>query len=208
MRAVTRAATCWLALTAVVLAGCETLRELLPIDRAPTSWQAHSHAVSEFQTWTLVGTAVVRASGHASRVTVRWRQAKDSYHLRFTARLGVGLFEIEGSEAGVVATFPDGRTVQAESPEALLEQELGWSVPLAGLRHWIVGIPAPDGTPATMQLDGQGRLAALEQGGWSVTYEEYGGLDDLALPTRVRFDGESVEATVVVRRWTAGDASG
>ena len=184
------------------------MRELLPGERAPTSWQAHSHAVSRLQTWTLLGTAVVRSSGRASRVAVRWRQAKDSYHLRFTARLGVGLFEIEGSEAGVEATFSDGRSVQAESPEALLEQELGWSVPLAGLRHWIVGVPAPDGAPATMQLDGQGRLAALQQGGWSVAYEEYGALDDLALPTRVRFDGESVEATVVIRRWTAGDASG
>ena len=204
----TRTATCGLALTAVVLAGCETLRELIPTERTPTTWQEHSRAVSQFRAWTMLGTAVVRSSGRASRVTVQWRQATDGYHLRFTTRLGVGLFEIAGSETGVEAKFSDGRRVQAESPEALLEQELGWSVPLAGLRHWIVGIPAPDGTPATMQLDGQGRLAALEQAGWSVTYEEYGGPDDLALPTRVRFEGESVEATVVVRRWTAGDASG
>ena len=204
----TRAATCWLALTAVALAGCETLRELLPTERTPTTWQAHSHAVSRLETWTMLGTAVVRSGGRASRVTVQWRQAKDNYHLRFTTRLGAGLFEIEGSNAGVEATFSDGRSVRADSPEALLEQELGWSVPLAGLRHWIVGVPAPGGSPATMQFDGQGRLAALEQDGWSVTYEEYGGLDDLALPKRVRFDGESVEGTVVIRRWTADDAPG
>ena len=204
----TRAATFWLALTAAVLAGCETLRGLLPTDRAPTTWQAHSQAVSRFQAWTMLGTAVVRSRDRASRVTVQWRQATDGYHLRFTTRLGVGLFEIESSGTGVEARFSDGRSVQAESPEALLEQELGWSVPLAGLRHWIVGIPAPDGTPATIQLDGQGRLAALEQGGWRITYEQYGSLDDLALPARVRFDGESVEGTVVVRRWTAGDAPG
>ena len=70
------------------------------------------------------------------------------------------------------------------------------------------GAPAPDGTTARLQFDGHGRLAALEQDGWTVAYEEYGGLDDLALPTRMRFVGESVEANVVVRRWTAGDASG
>ena len=157
----------------------------------------------------MVGTAVVRADGEASRVTIRWRQTGSSYHIRFTARLGVGLFEIEGSETGVEARFSDGRRVQAESPEALLEQELGWSVPLAGLRYWIVGAPAPDGAAtARLQIDGQGRLAALEQAGWTVTYEAYGSLDDLALPTRMKFAGESVEGTVVVRNWNLDDASG
>ena len=92
---------------------------------------------------------------------------------------------------------------RAESPEALLEREAGWSVPLAGLRYWIVGAPAPDGAVSTLELDGQGRLARLEQAGWTVIYERYGALDGLALPGRIRFSNESVEATVVVRRWTA-----
>ena len=34
-------------------------------------------------------------------------------------------------------------------------------------------------------------------------YERYGALDDLALPERIRFSSESVEATVAVRRWKA-----
>ena len=198
----------WLALSAALLAGCETLREIVPTKRTPATWLDHSHALHDLQTWTMLGTAIVRMDGDASRVTVRWRQSNDSYHLRFTARLGVGLFEIEGSETGVEARFSDGRRVQAATPESILERELGWSLPLEGLRHWIVGAPAPGDDAATMQFDGQGRLAALEQAGWSVTYVEYGELDDLALPTRMRFVGASVEATLVVRRWAAGGASG
>ena len=208
MHAVKRAVAPWLALSIALLAGCESLRGVGPAEGTPPTWLDHSRALAEFRTWTMLGTAVVRSGAEASRVTVRWRQTTDSYHLRFTARLGVGLFELEGSQGGVEARFSDGRRVQGASPEAVLEQELGWSVPLEGLRHWIVGAPAPGGTAATMQFDGHGRLAALEQAGWNVTYVEYGGLHDLALPTRIRFVGESVEATVDVRRWTAGDASG
>ena len=203
-----RAVALWLALSAGLLAGCETLRELIATERTTTTWQDHSRALSGFQSWTMFGAVIVRSDGEASRASIRWRQEIGSYQLRFTARLGVGLFEIEGSRTGVEARFADGRRIEAESPEALLEQELGWSVPLAGLRHWIVGAPAPDGTTARLQFDDHGRLAALEQDGWTVVYEEYGGLDELALPTRMRFVGESVEANVVVRRWTAGDASG
>ena len=169
-----------------------------------TAWQAHALALSRFRTWTMTGALVVRSGGDASRVIMRWRQARDSYRVRFTGPFGVGLFEVEGSEAGVEARFADGRRTRAESPEALLDREVGWSVPLAGLRYWIVGAPALDGAVSKMALDDQGRLARLEQAGWTVVYERYGSLDDLALPGRIRFSNETVEATVVVRRWKAG----
>ena len=167
------------------------------------AWQAHALALSRFRTWTMTAALIVRSGGDASRVTMRWRQTRDSYRLRFNGPLGVGLFEVEGSKAGAEARFADGRRARAESPEALLEREAGWSVPLAGLRYWIVGAPALDGAVSKMELDGQGRLARLEQAGWTVIYERYGALDDLALPGRIRFSNESVEATVVVRRWKA-----
>ena len=122
--------------------------------------------------------------------------------------LGVGLFEVEGSATGVEARFPDGRRVHAVSPEALLEQEIGWSVPLLGLRYWIVGAPVPDGAPLKMELDDQGRLARLEQAGWTVVYERYDTLDGLSLPERIRFSNASVDATVIVRRWKVERDSG
>lgn len=197
----------WLAAGAVLLAGCGTLPELVPSGRPSSesgaTWRAHSLALSRLRAWTMQGALVLRSAGDVSRVGMRWRQTRDAYLVRFTGPLGVGLFEVEGSEAGVEARFADGRRARAESPEALLDREVGWSVPLAGLRYWIVGAPALDGAVSTMELDGQGRLARLEQAGWTVIYERYGALDDLALPERIRFSSEAVEATVVVRRWKA-----
>ena len=196
-----------LAVAAMLLAGCETLRELIPVEREPTkvdtSRQAHARALSQFRNWTVLGTLAVRAGGEASRVAVRWRQTNDSYLVRFTGPLGIGLFEVEGTAAEVEARFPDGRRASAASPESLLEQEIGWSVPLRGLQYWIVGAPAPDGTTSNMEFDDHGRLTHLEQAGWTVDYERYGFLDDLALPERIRFSNESVDATIVIRRWKA-----
>ena len=189
---------------ATLLAGCEILPDLASSEREAT-WRAHASALSRFQTWTLLGSVAVRSGGEASRMTMRWRQTHDAYFLRFTAPFGAGLFEIEGSAAGVEARFADGRRTHATTPEALLEREVGWSVPLEGLRHWIVGAVAPGGAPSRIELDGRGRLARLEQAGWTVVYERYGGLDDFSLPGRMRFSNASVTATVDVRRWTAGD---
>jgi len=195
-----------LAICAVLLAGCETLQELLPkqqdvADPGATP-QTHTEELSRIRGWTLHGTLAARPTGgDASRVTLRWSQSPDSYLMRFMGPLGVGLFEVEGSASAVEARFPDGRRTRAASPEALLEQEIGWSVPLRGLRYWIVGLPAPDGAPSRMELDDRGRLARLEQAGWTVVYEQYGALDGLPLPARIRFSNASVDATVIVRRW-------
>ena len=207
-RRLKRATTAWLAIGAALLAGCGTLLELIPVKRdaadPDSAWRAHAGELSRIRNWSLLGTLAVRsAGGDASRVTMRWRQTRDSYLVRFMGPLGVGLFEVEGSATEVEARFPNGRRASAASPEVLLEREIGWSVPLRGLRYWIVGTPAPDGTTSKLELDDHGRLARLEQAGWTVVYERYGGLDDLALPERIRFSNASVDATVIVRRWKA-----
>ena len=207
-RASRRAASVVPAIGAVLLAGCGTLLDLLPArpgvaDPEP-AWQTHAEELSRLRSWSLHGTLAVRpAGGDASRVTMRWRQSPDSYFVRFMGPLGVGLFEVEGSATAVEARFPDGRRTSAASPEALLEREIGWSVPLLGLRYWIVGAPVPDVAPSKVELDDRGRLARLEQAGWTVVYERYGALDGLPLPERIRFSNASVDATVVVRRWKA-----
>ena len=197
-----------LAIGALLLAGCETLQEIFPSGRdvvePDASRQDHVRALSGFRNWSLFGTLVVRSDGDASQVTMRWRQSDDAYLMRFMGPLGVALFEVGGSAAtGAQARFPNGRRTRAASPEALLEQEIGWSVPLGGLRYWIVGAPMPGGEPPRMELDDRGRLVRLEQAGWTVVYERYGDLGDLALPERIRFSGDSIDAMVVIRRWKA-----
>ena len=211
-RVLKRTAMACLAAGAVLVSGCSTLQRFIPLDltasetvssERETAWQAHARDLVGFRTWSMVGSLVVRSKDDASRVTLRWRQTGDSYHLRITALLGAGLLDLEGSDAGVEARFADGRRVRAESPEALLEEEVGWSVPLAGLRYWMVGAPSPDDTDGKMEIDSEGRLARLEQSGWTVVYEKYRTLDGLALPARIRFSNGSVEGTVAVRRWKA-----
>ena len=201
-----RAASVVLAIGAALLAGCGTLLELLPtapgVADSEPAWQIHAEELSRVRSWSLHGTLAVRpAGGDASRVTMRWRQSPDSYHVRFMGPLGVGLFEVEGTATAVEARFPDGRRTSAASPEALLEQEIGWSVPLQGLRYWFVGAPVPDVAPSKLELDDLGRLALLEQAGWTVVYERYDTVDGLSLPERIRFSNASVDATIVVRRW-------
>ncbi|WP_231471274.1 lipoprotein insertase outer membrane protein LolB [Thioalkalivibrio sp. HK1] len=161
-------------------------------------------ASSPIDTWTLRAGLVVRTAQRASRATVLWRQNPANYTLRFTGLLGTGLFEVRGSESGEVeARFADGRRRQAQSPDRLLESEIGWSAPFSDLRYWIVGAVSPQADPAAeILLDAEGRVVSLKQSGWTVRYENYQLSGSLSLPERIHFSKGEVSAEVRVHAWT------
>ncbi len=73
------------------------------------------------------------------------------------------------SPSRATATRPND---EAQSPEALLEEQLGWKLPVSHLVWWVRGLPAPD-SKSRLGLDNDSRLATLEQDGWQVEYLSY-----------------------------------
>ena len=89
---------------------------------------------------------------------------------------------------------------EAESPEALVETQLGWQLPVSNLLWWIRGLPAPD-SRSRVELDGNGRLAHLQQDGWDVQYLDYSDENGFALPSRIKLAGRDLQITLVVKDW-------
>ncbi|MGZ0843299.1 lipoprotein insertase outer membrane protein LolB, partial [Klebsiella pneumoniae subsp. pneumoniae] len=81
---------------------------------------------------------------------------------------------------------------QAESPEALLEEQLGWRLPVSHLLWWVRGLPAPD-SKSRLTLDADSRLARLEQDGWQIEYTRYAEQNGYWLPERLKLHGQSLE---------------
>src|SRR3972149_5389831 len=67
--------------------------------------------------------------------------------MRIMAPLSQGTFELRGDDRSVALRTPENETLTATDPQALMQQNLGWSLPVAGLKYWVRGIPAP-GSPA------------------------------------------------------------
>src|SRR3546814_20340657 len=61
----------------------------------------------------------------------------------------------------------------------------------SGLRWWVLGLPAPN-APAQIELDAQGRLAALTQVGWTLQYQEYQDVGGIALPRRFEAKNQQI----------------
>jgi outer membrane lipoprotein LolB len=64
----------------------------------------------------------------------------------------------------------------------------------------VLGVPDP-GTPASVQLDSQQRLAALTQEGWQVDYGSYMPVGAEWLPRLLTLHREGVRVRMVVDGW-------
>jgi len=88
--------------------------------------------------------------------------------------------------------------------ERFLDEQLGWSLPVANTRHWLLGLAGPD-SPAVETMDAEGLLAGLTQDGWQVRYDEYrpaqGGI---AMPRKLVLESAAGRIRLVIDAWRLG----
>ena len=77
---------------------------------------------------------------------------------------------------------------------------MGAPLPVAELRYWLVGVPAP-GLAHQETVGDDGRLAGLEQAGWRLRYSRYAAVGGLALPVRIEIESETARLRLVVSSW-------
>lgn len=179
MRSETVRSLC-VALVALLLAACATPRFLSPaID-------------VEFE---LSGRIAVTYRDDAGSGNIAWRHAAGADEMLLTTPFGQGIARLARAGNEVTLTVQDGREFRAADAEALTEQVLGFRLPLLGLADWVRGRAAPG--PAVARVDGEGRLAHLEQSGWRIEYLEYTG----TLPSRLHLAYPGVQLRLAISAW-------
>ncbi len=192
----------FLLLAVAMLPGCGYLPRSAP--DGPVRWEQRRDRISTITRFGFSGRLALRTSRDALNARVRWRQDGDEYRIRLGGLIGEAAVELRGGPAGVDLLDRDG-VHHADSPESLLQERMGWSFPLHGLRYWVLGITAPGAPVERLELDHQGRPSLLLQSGWRIVYRRYSDIGDLVLPERLDFDRAELEARLVVGDWTIED---
>lgn len=192
-----------LALT-VVIGACATAPSAPPPTERGTAlgrWLDRQQRLAALVHWALqgrVGIETGKDSGHAS---MSWEQNGENYAIRISAPMSQGTFELKGGAEGVTLRGPDNREVAAADPQALMQAQLGWSLPVAGLKYWIRGIPVPNRPVAAVRLDDAGRLSDLEQDGWRVSVQRYKTVGGEELPDKIFMENAPLKMRVVIGEW-------
>lgn len=188
--------------TAASLAGCASLggpgRVAGGSPQAARLWDAHQARLLAVERFTLSG-RIANRGVLALRGDLLWRQLDaGQFDIRLSGPFGVGALRLSGDPQQVRVSSRDGDWISTD-PEADLARLYGWRLPLAALRYWALGLPAP-GTPAQVTLDEQGRALTLQQDGWSVELLEYHA-GTPALPRRLQAVQDQTTLILLADRW-------
>ncbi len=188
-----------LPLVLLVLAGCAATPEhvdLPPID----GWGARNEVLGSVQDWQFKGRIAVKAGDEGFNAKFNWTQEGQSFSATVGGPLGMGTVRIEGDGRSVVLTDKDGESTVLEDAEAELYWRYGWTIPIASMRYWALGIPDP-GTKALTELDDDGRLTRLEQRGWVVEISKYREGGGQQMPRILSATNPETRVRMVIDRW-------
>lgn len=183
----------------LTLAGCATQAPVDDGGRQAGQWERQQADVEAFDTWTLVGKAGLRTPQENTSANLDWNQHPHYFRMLISGPFGGGRSVLEGREGRFSLTTSDGR-FEAETPEALMEEQLGWSLPVRAMPDWVRGLP---GEHASYQLESDelGFPNHLQQDGWEIDYRDWEQVEGMWLPRRLVMNYGDLRITLVVNQW-------
>ncbi len=184
-----------------MIGGCARLDGVTDAKRQQ-QWQTHQQSLATLDSWDLHARAAIRIESAAYNIGIRWQRDSDRFSLLLEAPFGQGVFRISDVDGGRYRLqLPDGQAFENSTPEALLQDVVGWSLPVSGLEYWIRGLPRPD-SGYSHRLDGAGRARSIAQDQWSIDYLDYFDPDaQRQLPRKINLSREAMNMRLVIERW-------
>lgn len=185
-------------LLALLLASCAAVPAQQKMAE-PAAYQPHLQQISEITSFAMVGRIAVLTETKGFSGSMRWHHRPDGEDMAFYSPLGTQLGQLNADAEGVTLTTSDQKTYQADDAEALTQQALGWSLPMAGLPDWVLGRPAA-GEFEIQAWDDLGRIIRIKQNGWDIEYPSYQG----DLPSKVVLKSSRLDLKLVIENWQTG----
>ena len=195
----TRLARLAAAIAATLLVSSCAVRQsvLLPeID----SWETRTQVLGSRDEWEFSGRIAVRASEEGFNGKLRWTQSADEFRATVSGPLGIGTVRIEGDGRSAELTDKDGVRTELSDVEIELQYRYGWTIPVASLRYWALGIPDPS-VEAETEFNADGQLTRLAQRDWNVSITRYREGGGQLMPNRLTASNADTRVRIVIDNW-------
>jgi outer membrane lipoprotein LolB len=190
-----------------LLAGCATRGPVGEAGLSPATRRATLEALTG---WEARGRIALKTPGASGQGSFAWIQTGESAVLRVSGPFGAGAYEIRWDPARLSVVSKRGEVAAdyagPDAAERFLDDQLGWSLPVAHTRHWLLGLPGPDSS-AVETLNPGGLLAGLTQDGWQVRYDEYRSQGGIAMPRKLVLESAAGRIRLVIDAWRLGNGA-
>ncbi len=181
------------------LSGCATAPRVSSMPQF--DWPERQQQLAQLQRWSFSGRLAIKDANNESwSAALRWQQDGDSYDIQLSGAFGQGAARLFGHDGYAVIEMAEHSALTADSAEALMQQQLGWHMPVQGLKFWLLGMLVPNSV-GQHAFNEVGRLESLQQSGWQVRYRDYLDVDGLELPRKLELENPRLRARLVIDSW-------
>jgi len=166
-----------------------------------------ANRIAAFEQWGLVGRLSLDDGEDGGSGKLRWEVRSTASDLDFHGAMGRGAWQLQVRPDGAMLREADGHVQVATDVNSLMQDRVGWSVPVDALAWWVRGLRAP-GIIEFEEFDTDGRLLSLRQFGWAVDFKRYRSVDDMALPVRLEAQRDSHRVKLAIGSWRLGPDEG
>jgi len=162
------------------------------------SWAEQQEINSSLASWQIRGKIGVRSQQKSGSANLFWQQQQEGFDIRLAGPLGRGAARLVGTAKK--ASLEAADNIAQGNAQKLLNERLGWELPLDELTWWLRGLPAP-GKTAVLSLNTENRLWQLSQQGWQIDFQRYRSEQGYWLPERLKISGHNLLVTLVIKDW-------
>ncbi len=192
----------------LLLTGCQTLStrgymaDGKPLGNHYLPWRQRLKQLNSLSAWNASGSIAARNQIKGGwSASFNWQQQnRTNYILALFGPLGTNHIEIDGKPNNI--TLKTSRqTYIANNPETLLQQQVGWRLPVSNLPYWLRGLPAPYSHATHYSHDMNNHMVYLAQDGWEVRYLRYVSVNGIDVPDRILLTNPPWVAHIVIHQW-------
>jgi len=190
----------WLFLIFLLLNACTGVSVKEPVPGSKAAYQERAAKLGVIPEWGLVGRVSLDDGDHGGSGRLQWDVRSDSSELNFHGAMGRGAWHLQISPNGAVLTEANETVQSAPAVNDLIQDRMGWPIPVDALQWWVRGLAAP-GAVEDEKLDSEGLLISLEQFGWSVDFSRYDSVSGVVLPKRLNARRDHYRVKLAISRW-------
>jgi outer membrane lipoprotein LolB len=163
-------------------------------------YQQRAAAIGAWSRWEFNGRLSLDDGEDGGSGQLRWQVNGQNSQLDFRGPLGRGAWQLSIEPGRVVLVKADGSSVVAGSVAGIIDNEVGWRIPVKSLSYWVRGLPAP-GQSEEVELDQLGRVTRLRQQGWLIDFDRYRLAAGVELPGRIEAVNGDYRVKLAGTRW-------
>lgn len=153
----------------------------------------------EFAAFVLNGRISISHHGERHSASLHWSHNAHADELLLLTPLGQTAARVFRDADSALLDDGDKKHVAA-NVELLMQQVLGWHLPLNGLHHWVLGM-ADTETTARIEHDANGRIIMLYQDGWEIQYLRFADDKPDSLPARLQLSRDNLQVQLLIDDW-------